>query len=78
MAGSPQRSPDGGRESELQTRRSRQKSDRRSQLLAAAADRLRRVARTAVADVVAGTHSNEIVAETAEELIVEVRSEERR
>ncbi len=36
MAGSPQRSPDGGRESELQTRRSRQKSDRRSQLLAAA------------------------------------------
>ena len=29
-------SPDGGRESELQTRRSRQKSDRRSQLLAAA------------------------------------------
>ena len=36
MAGSPQLSPDGGRESELQTRRSRQKSDRRSQLLAAA------------------------------------------
>lgn len=36
MAGSPQHSPDGGRESELQTRRSRQKSDRRSQLLAAA------------------------------------------
>lgn len=36
MAGSPQHSPDGVRDAELQTRRSRQKSDRRSQLLAAA------------------------------------------